>query len=70
MSIFVNKLIYECIIGNDLLNMVSAILYAINNKFECKYKGIQHNITMNGKEKHFEVSNTPIIISKPEVQYA
>lgn len=63
-----HKLIYDGILRNYLLNMLNARIDVVNNKIEWKYKGIQHNITMNEEEKQYKVSNTQTVISKPTVQ--
>ena len=52
-----------------VLNVLDARIDIVNNKINCNYKGIQHNINMNESEDHYKVSETPIVLSKPKVQY-
>ena len=44
--IIMNKLIYDGIIGIDLLNVLYAKIDISNNKIICTYKGVQHNVKM------------------------
>ena len=56
--IIINKLIYDGIIGIDLLNVLDAKIDISNNKIICNYKGVQHNVKMNEEERQYKVSKT------------
>ena len=62
--------IYDGIIGIDLLNVLDAKIDISNNKIMCNYKGVQHSINMNEEERQYKVSEPPIVVTRPRVQYA
>ena len=68
--IIMNKLIYDGIIGIDLLNTLSARIDVNNNKMLCNYKNVRYELIMNENEENGEVSENPIVVSKPCIQYA
>ena len=68
--IIMNKLIFDGIIGIDLLNTLSARIDINNNKILCNYKDVLYEIIMNENEENCEVSGKPIVLSKPRIRYA
>ena len=66
--IIMNKLIYDGILGIDLLNVLDAKINIKKNKIECNYKGTQYEINMNEDNEQSKVSETPVVLSKPPMQ--
>ena len=66
--IIMSKLIYDGIIGIDLLNTLSARIDINNNKILCNYKDVLYELIMNENEENCEVSGKPIVVSKPRIR--
>lgn len=63
----INRLIYDGIIGIDVLTVLNAKIYVINNDLLCEYKGRQHKIRLN-QQGEYSVK-PPKIIRKLEGKY-
>ena len=63
--IILNKLIYDGIIGIDLLKLLNAKIDINSNKIVCNYMDVQHELDLNRTEEECEVGKMPISISKP-----
>ena len=66
--IIMNKLIYDGILGIDLLNVLDAKININKNKIECNYKGTQYEINMKEDNEQSKVSETPFVFSKPPIK--
>ena len=64
-----HKLIYDGILGIDILNAINAKINVHDNTIVCNYKNVQYEINLNSEEEECKVSETPITLYKPYIQY-
>ena len=67
--IIMHKLIYDGILGIDILNTINAKININDNTIVCNYKNVQYELNMNSEEEECKVSETPITLYKPQIQY-